>query len=187
MTGGADDDVWQLYAKGVKKLAAEKETPLPSKKRPKKQEEKNDPLPEAWTAMPKTMPQQPIVPIKEETKTEKQPAKEKKAWKKEPLDLRVERNLSLGDVVIEGRLDLHGLTESEAHERLSVFIEAAFGRSKRLVLVITGKGGEGVLRANMPRWCDVPPLDECVLAVRAAAPHHGGEGAYYVLLRKKNA
>lgn len=184
MTGGADDEIWQLYAKGVKKLAAEKEAPLPPKKKPKKQEAKNEPLPEAWTAAMETKAQDPL---SLEIKTEKQPAKEKKAWKKEPLDLRVERNLSLGDVVIEGRLDLHGLTESEAHEQLLVFIEAAFGRSKRLVLVITGKGGEGVLRANMPRWCDVPPLDECVLAVRAAAPHHGGEGAYYVLLRKKNA
>ncbi len=186
MTGGADDEIWQLYAKGVKRLAAEKETPLLPKKKPKKQEEKNAPLPEAWQATTEKKPQEPP-PLKEETKAEKQPAKETKVWKKEPLDLRVERNLSLGDVVIEGRLDLHGLTESEAHERLLVFIDVAFGRGKRLVLVITGKGGEGVLRANMPRWCDVPPLDEKVLAVRAAAPHHGGEGAYYVLLRKKNA
>ncbi len=186
MTGGADDEIWQLYAKGVKKLSAEKEPPLPSKKKPKKQEEKNNPLPEAWTAVSEAAPQESS-PAKEESKAEKQPAKETKVWKKEPLDLRVERNLSLGDVVIEGRLDLHGLTESEAHERLLVFIDAAFGRGKRLVLVITGKGGEGVLRANVPRWCNVPPLDERVLAVRAAAPHHGGEGAYYILLRKKNA
>jgi DNA-nicking Smr family endonuclease len=126
MTGGADDEIWQLYAKGVKKLAAEKEAPLPPKKKPKKQEAKNEPLPEAWTAATETKVQDPL-PL--EIKTEKQPPK-KEGLEKEPLDLRVERNLSLGDVVIEGRLDLHGLTESEAHEQLLVFIEAAFGAAK---------------------------------------------------------
>jgi DNA-nicking Smr family endonuclease len=106
---------------------------------------------------------------------------------KEPLDLRIERNLSLGDVVIEARIDLHGHTEQEAHEKLIDFLEAAYQRGRRVVLVITGKGVDNgsVLRQNMPRWCDVPPLSQIVLAIREAAAHHGGDGAYYVVIRKR--
>ncbi len=73
-------------------------------------------------------------------------------WKKEPLDLRVERNMSLGDVVIEAKLDLHGQTEQAAYDAFSSFVETQQARGKRLLLVITGRGAEGasVLRANLP-------------------------------------
>ena len=96
--------------------------------------------------------------------------------------------MSLGDVVIEAKLDLHGQTEASAYDAFKEFVETQSKRGKRMLLVITGKGagGESVLRANLPRWCDVPPFDNLVLAVRTAAQHHGGDGAYYILLRKRS-
>ncbi|MDX9689655.1 MAG: hypothetical protein EOM37_06250 [Proteobacteria bacterium] len=142
----------------------------------KKQKQK--PLVEiAQSITPSVMvaPSQPLVPL---------PPKEAS---KEPLDLRIERNLSLGDVVIEARTDLHGHTEQEAHEKLVSFLQQAYQRGRRVVLVITGKGTNNgsVLRQNIPRWCDVSPLSQIVLAIRSAAAHHGGEGAYYIVLRKQ--
>ena len=56
------------------------------------------------------------------------------------------------------------------------------------MLVITGKGareGEGVLRRAVPRWLGEPGCRARVLAVAPAQPRHGGEGALYVLLRRK--
>lgn len=104
------------------------------------------------------------------------------------LDQRIERNLLHGDVLLEARLDLHGLTLQEGHEALCVFIEKQYSRGKRVVLVITGKGQthtESSLRADVPRWCESMPLIGHVQAIRAAAPHHGGEGAWYFVLRKR--
>ena len=176
-----DRDIWDMYAKGVKKLGQKVEelpTPAPKKKPVPPQE---TPLfEEALKAEPPQEQPQPIV-----TKSaQKLPTP--KPWKIEPLDLRVERNMSLGDVVIEAKLDLHGKTEAEAHEAFKIFIETQAQRGKRMLLVITGRGQDGVsvLRNNLPRWCEVTPFDDAILAVRTAAQHHGGDGAYYVLLRK---
>lgn len=183
MTASADDhDIWSLYAKGVKKIGGKTEEPAPVK--PRKPKAPEPPLfEEALKAEPPRAEQETGVPnIPENRQAPAQP----KPWKKEPLDLRVERNMSLGDVVIEAKLDLHGKTEAAAYEAFSAFIETQQKRGKRMLLVITGKGQDGtsVLKSNLPRWCDTAPFADVVMAVRTAAQHHGGEGAYYVLLRK---
>lgn len=181
---GDDHDIWGSYAKGVKKLhgaVEEAAPPKPKKKAPPRQEE---PLP--WADK---IAQEPAVPAPSGAPAEpiKPNASPNPVWKKEPLDLRVERNMSLGDVVIEAKLDLHGCTEQEAYDKFKAFVETQSARGKRMLLVITGRGADGssVLRTNLPRWCDVPPFDGRVLAVRTAAQAHGGDGAYYVLLRKR--
>jgi len=186
MSEQEDRTVWGQYAKGVKKLH-EKDTdalikPRRQKSAPPKAEEIGPP-PSEMEALIKSglTPAREFVhePVRTPPKT---------PWKKEPLDLRVERNMSLGDVVIEAKLDLHGQTEQAAYDSFLGFIEKQRERSKRMLLVITGKGPDGasVLRSNLPRWCNTAPFEESVLAVRTAAQHHGGDGAYYVLLRKKS-
>ncbi len=107
------------------------------------------------------------------------------------LDRRQARRLRRGETAIDGRLDLHGMTREEARGALTGFLAAAQGRGWRCVLVITGKGqreplGErrSVLRAALPRWLDEAPNRERVLRCEAARPRHGGDGAFYVLLRK---
>jgi DNA-nicking Smr family endonuclease len=94
--------------------------------------------------------------------------------------------LKRGQMAIEARLDLHGLTQAEAHRELSAFIAREFAQGCRLALVITGKGraGQGVLRESVPRWLNEPGLRGRVLAVSQAQPRDGGAGALYVLLRK---
>lgn len=166
-----DKEIWASYAEGVQKLG-DKETPAE-----------------------KTRQDPDIVRIKKEIK-EKIEAKREEVIlpappppkptvrQAQPLDTRIERNMSMGDVMIEARIDLHGRTEVGAHEDFTSFVQQQSGRGKRMLLVITGRSG--ILRTNLPRWAGVTPLSQYIMAVRSAAQHHGGEGAYYVLLHKQS-
>jgi DNA-nicking Smr family endonuclease len=91
-----------------------------------------------------------------------------------------------GGTAVEARLDLHGLTQEEAHRALTRFIEASARAGLRQVLVITGKGrqGEGVLRGVVPRWLAEDSLRGRILAASPAAPRDGGSGALYLRLRR---
>jgi DNA-nicking Smr family endonuclease len=97
-----------------------------------------------------------------------------------------------GDVAIDARLDLHGLTQAEAHSRLLRFVSMAVAQQLRVLLVITGKGSRsdsggretGVLRRNLPHWLKQSGMSANILAITPAHPRHGGGGAYYVALRR---
>jgi len=105
--------------------------------------------------------------------------------------------LAKGKFTIQGRLDLHGMTQRQAHAALIDFIQTSFNDRKRNLLVITGKGrprgrdevgvyaeGKGILKSIVPKWLNEPPLQSLVLAVTTSQREHGGAGALYVLLRK---
>jgi DNA-nicking Smr family endonuclease len=94
--------------------------------------------------------------------------------------------LKRGQRAIEARLDLHGLTQSEAHRALSGFVATSRIAGRRCVLVITGRGqlGGGILKQAVPRWLAEPELRQHVLAIAPAQPQHGGSGALYLLLRR---
>ncbi|MHA1597453.1 MAG: Smr/MutS family protein [Alphaproteobacteria bacterium] len=106
------------------------------------------------------------------------------------LDKSTAKKLKDGKRKIEARIDLHGMTQDQAHRALNAFIDAASHAARRCVLVITGKGGRGegsvgVLREQVPRWLNQSPLRPLVLAFSYATPKDGGEGALYVLLKRK--
>jgi DNA-nicking Smr family endonuclease len=105
-----------------------------------------------------------------------------------PLGRRMRQRVARGREAIDGRFDLHGLTQSEAHAALLRFLRDASARGHRLVLVITGKGrrnGEGgVLRRQVPQWLALPEFRSFVIGFEDAHIAHGGEGALYVRLRK---
>lgn len=106
------------------------------------------------------------------------------------LDKRTAARLKRGQLAIEGRIDLHGMTQDKAHRALEGFLAASQAAGKRCVLVITGKGlrpsGEtGVLRNLVPRWMNAPAIRARVLSFCTAQPRDGGTGALYVLLRRK--
>jgi DNA-nicking Smr family endonuclease len=109
----------------------------------------------------------------------------------QPLDRRTRQRVARGQAPIDARIDLHGLTQAEAHAALSRFLHAAGARSARLVLVITGKGarsggGErGVLRRQVPQWLALPEFRSLVIGFEDAHVAHGGEGALYVRLRRR--
>ena len=111
------------------------------------------------------------------------------------MDHRSFTKLKRGKLKPEARLDLHGMTISQAHPELIRFIMGSSAMGRRLVLVITGKGKDrddggpipirhGVLRHQVPQWLALAPLGPLVLQVTPAHIRHGGEGAYYVYLRR---
>lgn len=106
-----------------------------------------------------------------------------------PLTRRMRGRVARGKEAIDARLDLHGLTQSEAHAALIDFVRSASARGARLVLIITGKGrrndGEGgVLRRQVPQWLRLPECRAFVIGFEDAHVAHGGEGALYVRLRR---
>jgi DNA-nicking Smr family endonuclease len=103
------------------------------------------------------------------------------------IDRRTWLKLRRGHYPIDGRLDMHGLTQDQAHARLATFLAGAASRGSRCVLVITGRGLRhgGTLRTMTPRWLDEGHLRPIVLAYAEARLEHGGEGALYVLLRRR--
>lgn len=110
------------------------------------------------------------------------------------MDTRSKTKLKRGDYPIDGTLDLHGLTEAKAHHQLMRFLLAHHENKSRCLLVITGQGrntdtgrAEGALRRNLPRWCLEAPVAPFILSVEQAQNRHGGNGAFYILLRRRRS
>ena len=92
---------------------------------------------------------------------------------------------------VEATLDLHGITEKDAFERVCDFIKSAYAQKKRCVLIITGKGLDdtlfserGVLRKSVPSWLSGSEVSSLILAYKNPSEAMGGTGALYILLRK---
>src|SRR5262245_26507514 len=120
------------------------------------------------------------------------PPAPKPALPLESFDRRTKQRLGRGTVEIDGRLDLHGKTQSEAHAALLRFLRRAQAKGDKFVLVITGKGvragghwsERGVLKRQVPLWLGLPEFRPYVNGFEDAHIGHGGEGALYVRVRR---
>ena len=124
------------------------------------------------------------------------------------LDRKTRKKLAKGRQDVDRSLDLHGLTQDQAYRLLKSAIEGAVKRGDKTLLVVTGKGGArfsqtgpgaqaqyrtradfdqfgGVLKRMLPTWLEGPELKPFIESYGEAAKEHGGEGAFYVLLRKR--
>lgn len=121
-----------------------------------------------------------------------------------PIEKRKSRRLAKGQHPIEAVLDLHGMRQREAHASLRRFIATSHASGCKFVKVITGKGarlgdddarsrpfgasgdGErGVLKRLVPEWLREPGIGALVVGFSSAGRGHGGDGALYVELRRK--
>jgi DNA-nicking Smr family endonuclease len=106
-----------------------------------------------------------------------------------PLETRLRQRLARGRLAPEDTLDLHGYRQDEAHRVLRNFLTHAQARGVKLVLVVTGKGRSpsepGVLRRAVPMWLEAADLRPVVIGFGEASATHGGSGALYVRLRRK--
>ncbi len=168
-----DDDIWKLYAKGVKKI---KKTNPPSSS-PRKRGPSVTRLRDHDT--PALPTQHNWIPASAGMTHEAKPVQTK-------LERSKERDLRQGEIALEARIDLHGMTQAVAFQALAHFMAGAVKTGKRNLLIITGKGTgkTGVLRTNLPHWLQTLPEASQILTLRPAAPKHGGAGAFYVLLKK---
>lgn len=104
------------------------------------------------------------------------------------LDKRSAQRLKRGQTRPDARIDLHGMTQAEAHRALDDAVHRCRAQGRRCLLVITGKGSVtqgGVLRQVVPRWLNQQPLRAVILAIETAQPRDGGGGALYVLLKRQ--
>jgi DNA-nicking Smr family endonuclease len=121
------------------------------------------------------------------------PQRPREQAKREPgpraLDRPTHDKLAKGRLPIEARVDLHGMTQGEAHALLLSFLHRAYALGIRHVLVITGKGSslgsDGVLKKAVPAWFATPSFRPLVGSYESAARQHGGGGALYVRLRRQ--
>ncbi len=115
-----------------------------------------------------------------------------------PLGRRLKQRVARGREPIDARLDLHGMTQQQAHAALLRFLHRAQASGAKTALVVTGKGlrrsssgaehdadsRPGVLKRQVPLWLALPEFRLLVVGFDDAHVGHGGEGALYVRLRR---
>ncbi len=111
------------------------------------------------------------------------------------LDSHWERRLARTGTDPDFTLDLHGHTLDQAYRRLDAGLTQAKAMNARLVLVITGKPRpvdaadrahkRGAIRAKLLDWLAAGSHASDIAAIRKAHRRHGGEGALYLVLRRR--
>lgn len=193
MNDNEDDALWAHVTKDVEPLnkGAEKRTQIKSKSQSDVKEEKS-------TSAKRKVKSWQVLELASQKLTEIS----KKSQGQE-VDGRTSRRLKQGKIVVEGHIDLHGMTQEQAHNALNGFIQKSYLQGKRCVLVITGKGDRqyhhherathfidpepGVLKRRVPEWLKDTSNSSMVLKTERARPSDGGDGALYVLLRRHRA
>lgn len=108
------------------------------------------------------------------------------------LDGSWDRALRRGGIEPDMVIDLHGHTLASAHAALDRGLERALAGACRVILLVTGRAPRdglrrGVIHASFRDWLAASPHARRVAAVRPAHPRHGGNGAFYVVLRRNRA
>ena len=99
-----------------------------------------------------------------------------------------------------GTIDLHGQSLDEANNRIKDFILKSFDEGKEKLKIITGKGIHsqnekdpfvskklGILKYSVPDFLNKDvELTNIIKSLSPATIEDGGEGAFYIYLRKKN-
>ena len=111
------------------------------------------------------------------------------------LDSHWERRFKGGAVEPDFTLDLHGHTLESAHARLDDGLLQAKAMGARVVLLIAGKPRpveaadraerRGAIRAKLLDWLAAGPHGSDIAAIRKAHRRHGGEGALYLVLKRR--
>ena len=112
------------------------------------------------------------------------------------LDGRLAERFRKGKIEATARLDLHGFTVDEAFLKVRDFILSSYGIGARSVIIVTGKGRlamdeagfvhkTGKLRVELPKWLNHSDIRPCILSFTEAMAKDGGEGAFYIYLKKR--
>ena len=108
----------------------------------------------------------------------------------------IEKKLKKGRVSIDKIIDFHGLSIVEAKKLFIKTIDDCFYSNKRCILFITGKGIKhnntqgggklfhGKIREHLQIWVHEKAVVTRILSIASAGPLHGGDGAFFVYLRK---
>lgn len=114
----------------------------------------------------------------------------------EGIDKHTLRKFKREEFAVEAVLDLHGKTENAAFAAVDDFVPRCYAQGKRCIIIVTGKGlnvendesifaTKGVLKKMVPQWLNLPRLRALIMVYKHPSPRLGGEGALYILLRRK--
>jgi DNA-nicking Smr family endonuclease len=100
-----------------------------------------------------------------------------------------------GRIMPDLTLDLHGHTLDTAYDRIMAGLDQARAMDARVVLVIAGRERpvdpadrmerRGAIRAKLLDWLAASRHAGVIGAVRRAHIRHGGEGALYLILKRR--
>lgn len=112
---------------------------------------------------------------------------EEVSFRRDSVSNKIFLRLKSGEFPLEAEIDLHGMRVAEARTQLQRFLRECIERGLISVRIIHGKGArsgpEGpILKPSVHHWLSL--WDE-VLAFASSQPRHGGNGAVYVLLKKR--
>ena len=169
---------------------------------------KNDKLKRTTTTTQKHTTPSTKIKIKDSLKTniiknlnEAQEPFIEKNYKEEPQE--INKKLRRGKIKIDLRIDFHGNTLTEAEKIFNETVKKSYINNKRCILFVTGKGlglnkkhneenyekkpqlFYGKIRSSFVNWVNRDELSRYILAFERAKIEDGGDGAFYVYLRKK--
>ena len=111
------------------------------------------------------------------------------------LDSHWDRRVKGGRIEPDLTLDLHGHTLDTAYERIMSALDQARSMGARVVLVVAGRerpvdpadrmAKRGAIRAKLLDWLAASRHADAITAVRRAHIRHGGEGALYLILKRR--
>jgi DNA-nicking Smr family endonuclease len=146
-------------------------------------------VPKVEPVSPPTLPAPMPAPPKTLMPAYQAPALKRKVPTLHPIERPVTRKLGKGRLPIEARIDLHDKTQIVAHYALLGFLRRAQADGMRHVLVITGRGASfgsrGVIKRSLPHWFETAEFRPLVAGFEPAERGHGGDGAFYVRVRRR--
>lgn len=198
LTSG-EQAAWAHLAASVK--------PLPGKRRP-------DPLPAKVAAPPKTTPasgraalagpsspapgHKPAAKPTGAARTSRHravPAAPPPPPVSAGLDSHWDRRVKAGRLEPDLTLDLHGDTLDTAYDRIMFALDQARSMGAKVVLVVAGRerpvasadrmAKRGAIRAKLLDWLAASRHADAITAVRRAHIRHGGDGALYLILKRR--
>lgn len=187
LTSG-EQAAWAHLAASVK--------PLPGKKRPSPPAAPKPPAPELQPAPPEA-PDKPLKPLPKPRPTlpKPPPVPPFRGRDEAGLDSHWDRRVKAGRLEPDLTLDLHGHTLDTAYDRVMSALDQARAMNARVVLVVAGRERpvdpadrmtrRGAIRAKLLDWLAASRHAEAIAAVRRAHIRHGGEGALYLVLKRR--
>ena len=162
-----DNEIWELATKSVKRYRFSKISD-------------SKPVSSLPIKKPKPTPHHFVPTRKVEHK------KDIIAGERNYLDQNSFDRIRKGKFKIDAKIDLHGLKLDDARDALFNFLNLSAAAGKRNLLVVTGKGnlGQGKIKTSLENWLNFPEIKTLILTFSPAKIEHGGDGAFYIVLRK---
>jgi len=115
----------------------------------------------------------------------------------EKIDLK--KGIKKKSLHIDKKIDFHGKSLLESEEQFNNTIIESYNNGQRCLLFVTGKGlfksknyeesdkpklYHGIIRSSFVEWVRLKKFSKYILSFEQASIEHGGDGAFYVYLRK---